>query len=162
MCSFFSFRLLSMIPSLNEWIIYLSVLFTIIPVDLMLKTAMLAYLFITVISIHDGSSSSFIYNSVLYYLYEKMILVSNEFTMKTSKLNIYFGWSSILVYFRKFGYEVLQLSYSQHEMLSNMYELMIHVYTEYYIWSLKWIFPTVILACFLYEFFQLIVFILVF
>ena len=56
------------------------------------------------------------------------------------------SYASLLVYFRKFSYESLNLSSKQYDLLANMYEFNIYLYTEISRRSHKLIYLTKILA----------------
>ena len=70
------------------------------------------------------------YDIYIQWVYKEDILV-----------NIAYNYVSISVYFRKLWFKESQLSYSQHEILGNLYEFMINVSKKSSISSLKRIFP---------------------
>ena len=74
-----------MLASMNDYAVYLSTVFTVDSMELILVTLKLKYFFIPGILIHYGSSLSLNQPTIPAYLYKNMIYLSNDFTNTTAK-----------------------------------------------------------------------------
>ena len=95
---------------------------------------------------------------MLAYRYGNSICFVIGFTNKRDNFIIADYYIIILIYFITLSNKGLYLSYTQHEMLINMYDFMIDVSTDQIM--LEGIFTTLVLVYFLYMFVQLFMFIL--